>query len=286
MATFDIDLHVAHIQGPGTLLVCSDLHGNLRDFRRMAELLRADDDAALLFLGDLFHGPAVSQAEWKVLYEHLADWYPDESAQLFREFDALVAEFPNRVTSLLGNHDHAHVGGPVVSKFHLDEAAAMEQTMGPEELPALRARIESLPWMATTDAGVAFTHGAPPERFFDRDTLATLTLKGYERVPLYAMYRYDLLGELLWRRGSNLAGTERFLTTLAGAGFPACDVVVHGHEVVEEGYERVHPRLLNLSTSFGMREANKRYLRLDLSARYQSTYDFKEGFDLLPLHAD
>lgn len=286
MATITTDLHVAEVQGPGVLLVCSDLHGNLRDFRRMVELFRAEEDAALLFLGDLVHGPSVSEAEWAVLYEHLADWYPDESAQLFRELDALMDECPGRVSSLLGNHDHAHVGGPVVSKFHLDEAGAMEATMARTELPRLRERLSKLPLMATTPCGIAFTHGAPPERHFDRDTLATLTLSGYERVPLYAMYRHDLLGELLWRRGSSVEGTQKFLRAFAGAGFPPCEVVVHGHEVVEEGYERVHSRLLNLSSSFGMRRRNKRYLRLDLATRYTSSDDLEDGRELAPLFGD
>ncbi len=284
MATFTTELRVADVQGPGVLLVCSDLHGNLQDYRRMVELFRAESDATLLFLGDLFHGPAVSKAEWTILYEHLADWYPDESAQVYRELATLMDEFPDRVTSLLGNHDHAHVGGPVVSKFHLDESGAMEATMEPQELPGLRELLGRLPLIATSTCGVSFTHGAPPERHFDRDTLEALSLRGYERVPLYAMYRYDLLGELLWRRGSSLEGTEQFLTTLAAAGFRTCDVGVHGHEVVEEGFERVHPRLLNLSTSFGMRRANKRYLRLELGDRYQSCADFKEGMELLPLY--
>ena len=49
----------------GRLLVAADLHGNLRDFLTIvARFEGMGDDAHLLFLGDLLHGPLLEPAAW------------------------------------------------------------------------------------------------------------------------------------------------------------------------------------------------------------------------------
>jgi len=60
-------------------------------------------------------------------------------------------------------------------------------------------------------------------------------------------------------------------------------VVVYGHEIVAEGFSRIGDEQLILSTSFGVREARKLYLRLDLGGRYRSVADLREGVELLLL---
>lgn len=287
MARLQRDGWVVEAQGPGALLVCSDLHGNLADLRRMVALWEAEPDAALLFLGDLFHGPSATEAQWRQKYDHLADWYPDESVQVFRELSALCALHPERVVSLLGNHDHAHVGGPVVSKFHADEAGAMEAQMEPHEREALRAFLRGLPIIGVSSCGAAFTHAAPPGDPFGRKEVEELKLEGYERVPLHSIHRAGLLGSLLWLRGSAHGSVGRFLEHLHLArygGGGRCHFVVHGHEIAPEGFECEHARICNLSTSFGMKRAQKRYLRLDLSRRYEDALSLRAGHELLPLY--
>ena len=39
---------------------------------------------------------------------------------------------------VLGNHEHAHVGGPRTAKFHMDEAQVLEDRMGPGPTAAMR----------------------------------------------------------------------------------------------------------------------------------------------------
>ena len=49
----------------GRLLVAADLHGNLRDFLSIvARFEGMGDDAHLLFLGDLLHGPLLLPEQW------------------------------------------------------------------------------------------------------------------------------------------------------------------------------------------------------------------------------
>jgi hypothetical protein len=287
MAHFTQSGRLARVHGPGALLVCSDIHGNLADLERMVALMEAEPDAALLLLGDLFHGPNVSEAQWNRLYAHLADYYPDESDEVFRAMVALQASYPDRVLSLLGNHDHAHVGGPTVSKFYDDEAAAMEDMLALDEIPTLHAWLERFPVIAVADCGVAFTHASPPARPFTRADLDAITLRGYEHTPLHAMIHKDLLGELLWRRGCDEPDTRAFLERLYDAQTgPRCHVVVHGHEIAREGWEMEHLRVCNLSTSFGMHAPNKHYLRLDLTRTYEDALQLRPGRELLRLYPD
>jgi hypothetical protein len=287
MAQIIQEKHIARVHGPGTLLVCSDIHGNLEDMQRMVSLMEDEEDAALLFLGDLFHGPNVTEDQWARLYSHLADYYPDQSAEVFRYFCDLRQRHPERVHSLLGNHDHAHIGGPVVSKFYHDEAGAMEETLETEEIPALPELLRTLPVLVVSDCGAAFMHASPPERDFHPQELHHLELEGYEHVPLHAMYRYDLLGEMLWRRGSSSEGAARFLERLHQADVgPRCSFVVHGHEIARSGWELEHERALNLSTSFGMLNRHKHYLRLDLEQRYQDAAALSLGVEVLSLYPD
>lgn len=276
-------------RGPGALLVVSDLHGNLADFERMVALLEADEDACLLLLGDLFHGPDVPADRWDDELGHLGDFYPDQSPALYRAWAALMDRWPERVTTLLGNHDHAHVGGPVVSKFYLDEAAETERHLTPDARDDLHRRLRDLPWIAASDCGVAFTHAASPTAPFDLDTLTNTPLDGYQALPLNAMIYQGFLGQLLWKRGASLSDTEAFLRHLNGAIHASVSqqrAQTYGHEIAREGWTFENDRLLNLSSSFGMTRARKTYLRLDLTASYPDARALVRGRELLPLYPD
>ncbi len=284
MAHITQEGRLARIQGPGVMLVASDLHGNLEDFERLLTLLDREDDAVLLLLGDLFHGPAATAEQWAMDYTHLGDFYEDHSVALMRRLLQESQRRPGKLRSLLGNHDHAHVGGPVVGKFHRDEAGYMEQQLTQTQLDALHAYLGALPLMAVSACGVAFTHGAPPATPFDLDTLNQIDLGAYRDVPIFSMHRRDLLGGLLWRRGSTPETTQGFLRHLQHATGQPCGVVCHGHEIVPEGYESEDNHLLCLSSSFGMRRQAKTYLRLDLGACYNDAWQLKPGTELLPLY--
>ena len=53
------------LPGHGKLLVSADLHGNYRDFLTIAHRFeRLGEDAHLLFLGDLVHGPYLPLSQW------------------------------------------------------------------------------------------------------------------------------------------------------------------------------------------------------------------------------
>ncbi|MEC7987441.1 MAG: metallophosphoesterase, partial [Myxococcota bacterium] len=260
------------IEGPGTLIVTSDLHGNLEDFYRLKEIFEAEEDAVLLSLGDLFHGPKPLPKEWVNHYLYQGRYYEDQSVELFFEWKSLQEAHPNRVGVLLGNHEHAHIGGPLVRKFHPNESAFFESNLTQEEREALHEFLLGFAAIATSSCGLAFSHGAPPPTFFDRETLQRLNYASYTNSSISQMQIGDLLGGLLWRRTASEEDILQFLAHLNDIGdYPYVSAVVFGHDPSEQGYSIENNHLLNLSTSFWTLRENKKYLRVDLSENFYCT---------------
>jgi hypothetical protein len=266
---------LARLPGQGVLLVATDLQGNRRDYERMKELYAAEQDAILAFCGDLVHGPSPDMNEPGAWPDYLGTEYRDESAALVRDFEQWTRR--ERGFSLLGNHEHAHIGGPVVPKFYEDEAAILDAALGDD-----RARIHeffrAFPLLAVAPCGVVLTHAAPRATEDDPDAFEQLSYDGYEGVPIQSMYAQDTLGALLWSRSATPEEARALLDAVGGA------LVVYGHDVVHEGYEKVGDEQLCLSTSYGVDDAYKFYVRLDLAARYASVHDLREGVEIRKLY--
>ncbi len=268
----------------GRLLICTDLHGNLGDFRRVRELflasLAAGEDPYLLFTGDLIHGPECEPEDWPTF---LGEHYVDESGTLCEEYLALAERFAGQVGCLLGNHEHSHVGGPHTPKFWPDETAHFEEVVGEARAARYRALFAAMPLVAVSACGVAVTHAAPNARIAGPEEIDRISLEGFEQADIWEMAESQVLGALLWARECRPEVARAFLDALAGEG-PRLDVVIYGHEIVSEGFERVGEEQLVLSTSFGVARPNKYYLSLDLAGRYPSVQELRVGVELLRLY--
>ena len=283
MAKFRQQGRVAWVEGPGDLIVVSDLHGNLRDFLRVVNIFEESEDACLLFLGDLFHGPFLSQEDWAPHTDKLGDFYYDQSPALFRAYLELRKKYPDHVRAILGNHEHAHIGGPRVAKFTPDEASTFESCLTGSERRALAQDIMEWPWMVGSQCGVSFTHGSPPPTPFDQkrvNTESPVVLNPQE----WAQPGASLLSELLWRRFSPPEDVQAFLSSFN----QFCDaqqfVVTYGHEPSPEGYQVQHSALFNLSSSFAMKREKKTYLALSLDQNYHSAFEVET--QIVPLYPD
>jgi hypothetical protein len=73
---------------------------------------------------------------------------------------------------------------------------------------------------------------------------------------------------------------RQFLTAVGGT------ISIYGHDVIPEGFECVGDEQMIVSTSFGVFDANKIYLQLDLAARYRTVHDLRIGHEILPLYPD
>jgi predicted phosphodiesterase len=283
MARFRQEGRVAWVEGPGHLIIVSDLHGNLRDFLRAVEIFEAKEDACLLFLGDLYHGPYLSPQDWAPHVDKLGDFYYDQSPGLFRAFRRLKKKYPDRIRAILGNHEHSHIGGPRVAKFTPDEAASFEDSLTFAERSELARDIGDWPWIVASTCGVAFTHGSPPPTPFDSKRLNEES-PYVENPQVWAQPGNAILSELLWRRFSPPEDVAKFLGHLNQMSPYPQNAVTYGHEPSPDGYQIQHTTLFNLSTSFAMRRAKKVYLELSLQGTYESAYDIEE--QIIPLYPD
>lgn len=277
---------VARLPERGALLFATDLQGNLGDYERLKAIYREEEAAGnepvLLFAGDLVHGPCDDLSDPDAWPAHLGSFYEDRSADLILDFVEFASSA--RALSLLGNHEHAHIGGPVVSKFHDDEAAVLDDRLG-QHRERIHAFMRSFPLVAVAPCGACFTHGAPRATESDLEAFERLDYSGYQRQCVQGMYEADTVGGLLWSRYAE-PERARALLHATSLGEHPNGFVAFGHDVVREGFEKVGDEQICISTSFGCENRNKFYLRLDLGARYRSVHDLRIGRELLRLYPE
>lgn len=274
---------ILELPATGSLLVCTDLHGNLRDFERMVErftvLQAADHQPFLLFSGDLIHGPNLEPAQWP---EHLGSFFRDQSAEIVERFLQLQQRYPGRIACLIGNHEHSHVGGPHTPKFWDDETAYFEQSVGPERAARYNAAFAEFPLVAVSQCGVAVTHAAPNVAIDQLEELE-VDYDGYDDMTIQSMYDGPVIARLLWSRSCPPTTARRFLEVINQTGAEH-HFVVFGHDIVSAGYATIGDEQLQLSTSFGIADENKTYLELDLAAHYRSARELRLGVELKRLN--
>jgi len=263
----------------GTLIVSTDLHGNGADFRRLREVflgeLHQDPAAHWVLLGDLVHGPNLRiRRSDPELFD-----YADESYPIVQGVAELRARYPDQVHLILGNHDHGHVGGPHTSKFHSDEVLYLESTLDESELAVLRGLFEEALLCAAAPCGVLLAHGSPSDLLSDLERLDALSLTPAENGPSGE----KLLLSILQSYGQPGETSARMLKQVGTRHGLELGVVIHGHDKDEEGWFAESENQL-CPVLFGAPPQNKRYLRLDLAARYRSTAEIRDGVELLRLH--
>jgi hypothetical protein len=273
---------LVELPASGHLIVATDLQGNLDDYteieRRFREARASRDDVYLLITGDLVHGPEIPQEVWP---SHLGAFYKGRSAEVVKRAIALQADHPGHVFFLLGNHEHAHIGGPVVSKFFPDEAQRLENLMGDDDARTFREWIRTWPFVCIApSAGLCFTHAAPYAKLQSRADLDQLPLEVNLEEEIDLEGRATIIA-LLWARTSSSERAHAFMRALD----PALRVAVYGHDVANEGYAIDREPLLCVSSSFGCHHGDKLILEWDLAKRAESAeHVARDG--LVPLYVD
>jgi Calcineurin-like phosphoesterase len=273
---------VLRLPDHGRLLVCTDLQGCMRDFRRMVEvfeqaLLKYQGDAHLLLTGDLIHGPHIDPEDWP---DFLGEYYRDASGEVMIGYAGLAAQYPGRVHALIGNHEHGHIGGPHTAKFAADEVALLEQILGPSGTARMRGIIHTFALAAVSKCGAVFTHGAPAAQIDSLIELESADLSGAHYASPLEVLDTPVVGKILWARSATEAEARRFLRATGGS------ISIYGHDVIPEGFETVGDEQIVVSTSFGVFDSNKVYVSLDLAGRYRTVHDLRIGHELLPLYPD
>lgn len=281
---------VIHLPDRGRLIVATDVQGNVADFDRVAAIFedaaKDADGAHLVVTGDLVHGPELSEDEWP---DYLGTFYHGDSKTVLEHARELSERYPGRVVYLLGNHEHAHIGGPVVSKFFPDEARRLEELLGEEGTRRMRAWLRTWPFVAVARrAQLVMMHAAPHAKIRSADDLDRLPLEGFYDVPLEDMAARGTLGALLWARTTSTERGYEFVRALD----PDARVAVYGHDVARGGFAVDREPLLCVSTSFGCFDGDKLYLEWDLSQPAESAREAAlKGLRVLhqgvpPVHRD
>lgn len=263
------------LPGRGTLLVSTDLHGNADDFMALRTRFLVDGpDTHWVLLGDAVHGPSPeARARRPDLYD-----YEDMSAEIVAEIFDLQRAHPGRVHYVLGNHDHGHVGGPHTAKFYPDEVVALERRCTPAQLAALRSVFSSALLAVVAPCGVFLSHGSPDDRLADFADLERVSLVPRDNDE----YCRHLLASILRSYGQRDEVSAALLARVSATACPV-SVVIHGHDRDEQGWfasgaHQVCPVL------FGAPRQERRYVRLDLSARYTCAADLRDGIELRRVH--
>ncbi|APR78404.1 Hypothetical protein A7982_03751 [Minicystis rosea] len=262
----------------------------MADFDRVAavfeEAVRTEGEATLVVTGDLVHGPELTEDEWP---DYLGTFYHGDSKTVLEHARTLSDRYPGRVHYLLGNHEHAHVGGPVVSKFFPDEARRLEDLLGDDGTRRMRAWLRTWPFVAVArNARLVMMHAAPHARIRSAEDLDRLPLEGFYDVPLEDMAARGTLGALLWARTTSTDRGYEFLRAID----PEARVAVYGHDVARGGFAVDREPLLCVSTSFGCFDGDKLYLEWDLSQPAESAREVaRRGLRVLhpgtpPVHRD
>ncbi len=259
---------VVALPAKGRLIVATDLQGNVGDFERVERIFEkaagGPDGAVLVVTGDLVHGPEIEEEDWP---DYLGTYYQGDSRGLLERAHALALRHPGRVHYLLGNHEHAHVGGPVVAKFFPDEARRLEELLGDGGTEWMRAWIATWPFIAFAPAArLVMLHAAPHARITSAAELETIPLDAGFDGGFDESSGQGILGALLWARTTSSERAEAFLRAI----HPDARVAVYGHDVARQGYAVDREPLLCVSTSFGCFDGDKLYLDWDLAEPAES----------------
>lgn len=265
----------------GRLVVATDLQGNLADWLALEEhferLQRDRGDAVLVVTGDLVHGPDLAEEDWP---DYLGSFYRDASTEVLARARTLQRRHPGRVHYLLGNHEHAHVGGPVVAKFFPDEAERLEGLLGVENAQSMRDWLREWPFVAAArGAGLVMLHAAPHVPITSIDDLEELPIEGvFDGDDVDPRVR-EKVAALFWSRTTSTERANAFLRAID----PDARVAVYGHDVARAGYAIDREPLLCISTSFGCYDGDKLLLEWDLDRRARTAREVADE-GLRPLH--
>ncbi len=264
----------------GTLVINTDVHGNDEDMARLEEIFVAErarePETHWVILGDIVHAPSDdARIHRPELYDFL-----DGTMQIVDRLLRLMSDHTGHVHFVLGNHDHGHVGGPHTQKFHADEVTALEAALTIEERMRLQSLLEPALLAVVAPCGVLLTHGAPDVSLEAVHMLDDVPLDIGAMTPA----QRTMMRSLLTSYGQTNEAARTMLTNVSRSLPFDVGVLIHGHDRDEQGFFREGEHQL-CPCIFGAPRGNKRYVRLDLSARYGDAHAIREDFEILHLYA-
>ena len=262
----------------GTLLISTDLHGNLDDFKQLRDIfykeLKNNRQTYWVILGDIVHGPNyLASMRDPELYG-----YPDQSWEIASEIVDLQKKYSKKIYYVLGNHDHGHIGGRRTQKFYSDEVEALESKLEPQQIEKMRNLFYSAFLAVVAPCGALLTHGSPDESLKNLDDLEHLSFTPEKNNPEQA----QILETILWHYGQREYTTQKMLKNIKKT-YPTVNMVIHGHDRDPKGYFTEGKNQL-CPVIFGASRGNKSYIKLNLAHTYSTVHDIRLERELLCLY--
>ena len=230
----------------GDVLVAGDLHGNMGNFRELANVADlATHGARHLILQELTHDS----------FQRLPDRCA--SLELVEAAAELKTQFPDRVHVLLGNHELAEfMGIPIVSSGRMVNAyfqLGIQMAYGERRddvRGAYKGFFRSVPLAAQTSTGVFISHSSP-----ERAKLNGMDRSFFLRPIQDDDYAKDGAAyNLVWGRDFSQAAADAFAKSVGA------EVLIVGHEPCPRGINAPNTRHIVLDSTHD----RGRYLLLPL----------------------
>lgn len=243
----------------GRLIIVSDLHGNLKDYKSYLDLWdKNDPDFHIVFTGDLIH----------------AMDYEDGSIEILDDVIEKSKKYPN-FHCLLGNHEEAHIINKDIFKNNENIRQDFENLVSFKKgyiEPSLTNYIKffkTMPYFVKTANGLFISHAGPSKRIE--------SVKDFESI-FDEEFSSAILNDFLWNRFNEIRhrailsrtdvygveDVDNFLDIIGSK------LMVVGHTPINDGY-KIFGRQMILSSSFYTED--KMYLDIDLSKKMDSMDD-------------
>lgn len=241
---------ILEVSSPGNMLVITDIHGNLEDFKRYESIFKGNlGQLKVVITGDFIHE---------------VDNNYDGSVEVLERVKCYYHQYPN-FHVLLGNHEWAHLADEPAYKMGVDQKMAFEtylrERFGGKWGLKFKSYLEffrELPVAIKTENGVLISHAGPYWDFKSQEELENITRAGYKN-------NYPLEKMMLNRPNDySKEDLEQFLELVG------CKVMVVGHTIVD-GVDTVYGKQMILSSSLSA--GRKAYLELDLQRKINDARD-------------
>lgn len=245
---------LVELPNKGKAIVVTDLHGNLKDYKRYLNIWKKcdTDQDHFVLTGDFIHS---------------MDGKEDRSINIL---ESVIDNCKNsdNFHPLLGNHEWSAISSVSVYKGGVNQSQNFELQLKERfhknwkhKLEEYQNFFKTLPVAVKTMNKIFISHSGPPTNIGDLNEILNINTRGY--------IGNNKLYQLLWNREEDF--TEKDLTnflTIAG-----CKAMIVGHTPVD-GVKLVYNKQLIVSSSYSI--GKKSYVQLDLEKNINDARDVLE----------
>jgi Icc-related predicted phosphoesterase len=242
---------LVELPNEGKAIVVTDLHGNLKDYKKYLSIWEkyGDENVHFILTGDFIHAMGRKN---------------DRSIDIL-ESVIQKCEINENFHPLLGNHEWSTISRTSVYKRGINQSLNFEDLLKERfdkgwknKLEEYKKFFKKLPIAVKTNNKVFISHGGPPKDISNLDEIINITNEGY--------ITNDKLYQILWNREGEY--TENDIQSFLRA--VGCNAMIVGHTPVD-GIKLIGSNQLIVSSSYT--KGKKAYVLLDLEKKINNAED-------------